>query len=221
MSVELHSHRLAATVLNSAALQPDWNDILRVARDCPLFHGLPPAKHPGRDVNQQCMNAFFRHNLTKRGWLVEPLVDVNGKIRLKADFLKEVQVTGEPQSHATVQVEVQFGNNARLHSDLMKFQVAFELGRSDVGVLVLPVEALAKRIDSGVVSFEAAKRNLEIARNVVDGPIIVVGLGEDGRKKIDLAKLGYSRKDLAGNGKTIPQAFVEQNFPSRRAFKTP
>ena len=67
--------------------------------------------------------------------------------RLAADYKKRF-------NDLTIQAEVQFGNMARWYSDIFKFQAAYSQGLIDIGLCIVPTQALASRIDSNITNFE-------------------------------------------------------------------
>ncbi|MBN1149498.1 MAG: hypothetical protein JXA78_19710 [Anaerolineales bacterium] len=56
----------------------------------------------------------------------------------------------------TIQAEVQFGNMSRWYSDIFKFQMAYAQNLIQMGLSVIPMGDLARRIDSNIVNFERA-----------------------------------------------------------------
>jgi hypothetical protein len=124
-------------------------------------------------VVQQVMNTWFDRELgVERGWLYHPLATRIENSGLAADFRKTF-------SNITVQAEVQFGNMSRWYSDVFKFQTAYAQGLIDVGLCIIPMGALGRRIDSNIVSFERVLRELPSAKMSLTLPILVIGIEPD------------------------------------------
>jgi hypothetical protein len=99
------------------------------------------------------------------GWAVRPLIVSATDSKLRSDFKK-----------GRVQVEVQFGNMARWYTDAFKFLLSYSVGDIEVGVLVVPMQATARRIDENVASYERVVRELPHAKMGITLPIWVIGL---------------------------------------------
>lgn len=68
---------------------------------------------------------------------------------------------------------------SRWYSDIFKFQAAYSQGVIDMGLCVVPMGSLAKRIDSNVVSFERCARELPSAQLSITLPILLFGIEPD------------------------------------------
>ncbi len=100
-------------------------------------------------------------------------------------------------SNIRVQAEVQFGNMARWYSDVFKFQTAYSQDLIDVGLCIVPMASLARRIDSNIVSFERVLRELPSAKMSLTLPILVVGVEPDEDTAVfDLRALGLPLERL-------------------------
>lgn len=104
-----------------------------------------------------------------------PLATGIQESELAADFRR----TFAGENSIRIQSEIQFGNMARWYSDIFKFQAAYSQNLIDLGLSVVPFQALARRIDSNVVSFERARRELPAAVLSITLPILLVGIEPD------------------------------------------
>ena len=119
------------------------------------------------------MNVYFdRAFAIDNNWIHHPLATRIADSGLKADFRKTY-------AGLSVQVEVQFGNMARWYSDVFKFQTAYSQGLTNAAISIVPMHALAKRIDSNVANYERALRKLPSADLSITLPILLVGLEPD------------------------------------------
>lgn len=133
-----------------------------------------------RGLNQQLKSAF-----RDRGWAGEPIAvgktgGFSEKLGLKGDFVK----TG-------VFVEVEFGNVASLSRDLLKFQIANRAEQGEVGVLITATRHLAKFMDQGVATFEAAASLLPAMRLGIQMPIWILGV-----EPTDWASIGARYEEM-------------------------
>ena len=150
------------------------------------------------DVVQQLMNTYFDRRLSiDLKWDYHPLATSIKKSGLRADFQKKF---GEDLA---IQAEIQFGNMSRWYSDVFKFQAAYSQSLVNVGLSVIPMGKLARRIDSNIVQFERAKRELPSAELSITLPIMIVGLEPDSDTEVvDVSKSKFaSIKEITGKGK--------------------
>ena len=121
-------------------------------------------------VNQGALNSAIEDRLRSSGWTTQPVAagdfaTATTPLSLKGDFFKN-----------GVFVEVEFGNIASMHRDFFKFQIANRAQPRSVAVLVVATEKLAKYFDSGVTTFEAAKRHIPYLAMGIQMPIWIVGV---------------------------------------------
>lgn len=188
MKTHLYSYRFAEEILQHVNYQDAWLELVEVFENAPLF--VYPGKsktNPNLDVVQQVMNTFFDRRLAVDfDWQYHPLATEIEESGLQADFRKSF---GE----LSIQVEVQFGNMARWYSDIFKFQAAYSQRLIHMGISVVPINELARRIDSNIVNFERVLRELPSALLSITHPILVIGLDPDDQTKIvDLRKCKFA-----------------------------
>jgi hypothetical protein len=137
----------------------------------------PGFKRPPFDVKQGLLNSMIDTSFEKLGWETQPYIDTrkNRESSQKGDFAKTTPCG------LNVLVEVEFGNVASTFRDLYKFNLAYSLDSYDCAIFILPEKALAKRIDT-IQHFEGAKKLIKDAREFMNMPILLIGVGFDGNE---------------------------------------
>ena len=197
-----------------------WKEIIEAIIKAPVFIFPGKSKNKALDVVQQLQNAYFdRMFAIKFGWDFHPVATKIPKSNLTADFRKDF-------NGLHVQTEVQFGNMARWYTDVFKFQAAYSESLTQAAVSIVPMFALAKRIDQNVVNFERATRELPSAKLSITLPILLVGVSIDQDTKIiDVSTSKFSDiKQITGKGRLnnrwrIINAFFE-NVPIETISET-
>jgi len=120
-------------------------------------------------VDQGALNQELDQSFREAGWTTQPVASgamagADTPLGLKGDFHRN-----------GVFVDVEFGNIASMHRDFFKFQIANRAGTGDVAVLIAATERLARFFDSGVTTFEAAKRHLPYLAIGIQMPICFLG----------------------------------------------
>jgi hypothetical protein len=120
-------------------------------------------------VDQAALNQRLDQSFRDAGWTTQPVASgamagADTPLGLKGDFHRN-----------GVFVEVEFGNIASMHRDFFKFQIANRAGTGHVAVLIAATERLARFFDSGVATFEAAKRHLPYLAIGIQMPICFLG----------------------------------------------
>jgi len=171
MEYNIFSYRFAQEILEHENYSDLLTEILDVINDCPLY--LYPNKSSSNsrlDVVQQILNAYFDVKFHKsNAWEYHPLATDIEESGLKADFRKEY-------NKLKIHVEVQFGNMARWYSDIFKFQTAYSTDLIDIGICIVPMGSLARRIDSNVTHYERVLRELPAADMSITHPILIIGI---------------------------------------------
>lgn len=199
MRHQIYSYRYAQEILEHPNNREAFDEIITAVDGAPLFTYAGKSRNPRLDVVQQVMNTWFDRELgVEREWLYHPLATRIENSGLAADFRKTFR-------NITVQAEVQFGNMSRWYSDVFKFQTAYAQGLIDVGLCIIPMASLARRIDSNVVSYERVLRELPSAKMSLTLPILVIGIEPDhDTLEIDLCRaaipLSRLTKAAAKNG---------------------
>lgn len=198
MRLAIHSYRFAQEILQHEKHRHIWDEITRICREAPLFVWPEKSeKNPRIDVVQQLMNVYFdRRFAIDCGWAHHPLATRIEASGLRADFRKEFP-------DIAVQVEVQLGNMARWYSDIFKFQTAYSQQLAQVAISIVPMGALAKRIDSNVANYERALRELPSAELSITLPILLIGIEPDEETEIvDVSRTQFGRMgEITGKSK--------------------
>lgn len=174
MKLHIFSYRFAEEILQHNKHAPAFDEITDILKGAPLF--IWPGKSTNNknlSVLQKVMNTYFdrRFHIDCK-WEYHPYATRIPNSGLRADYRKTF-------NGLAVQAEVQFGNMARWYSDVFKFQAAYSEELIHLGVSILPVASLAKKIDSNVAYFERAVRELPSANLSITHPILLVGVEED------------------------------------------
>lgn len=216
MKYEIFSYRFAEEILQHERHIQAWKEIIDTITDAPVFMFPGKSKNKKLDVVQQLLNAYFDRKLAiELGWEFHPVATKIPNSNLKADFRKKFD-------DIAVQVEVQFGNMSRWYSDIFKFQAAYSESLTQVAISIVPMSSLAKRIDSNVVNFERARRELPSANLSITLPILLIGVDID--KKTPLIDVSHSKfrgiKEITGKGKLNNRWRVIDAFFENRAIAT-
>jgi len=169
--VATHSYRHAESILSKEYPQEQSEilAILRAARWCKK----PTPKRRERkgklvavlDIRQDATNKKIEEAFRDAGWQIHPRIVSKADSQLAADYKKGV-----------IQVEVQLGNMARWYTDVFKFLLSYAADDIEVGVLVVPMLAMAKRIDENIVNYERVIRELPHAKMAITIPIWIIGV---------------------------------------------
>jgi hypothetical protein len=174
LKLHIFSYRFAQEILQHKKHAPAWKELKDTLENAPLFiYPGKSAKNARLIVVQKVMNTYFdRRFAIDLGWEHHPFATKIPNSNLRADYRKDF-------GGLSVQSEVQFGNMARWYSDVFKFQAAYSEELIQVGVSVVPVASLGRKIDSNVAHFERAMRELPSAKLSITLPILLVGLEDD------------------------------------------
>lgn len=112
-------------------------------------------------------NQLIYQALKKHGWNVTPKIISKSESHLAADAKK-----------GKIQLEVQFGNMARWYTDVFKFLLSYSADDIEVGILVVPMQQTAKKIDENVAYYERVVRELPHAKMGITIPILVIGVSD-------------------------------------------
>lgn len=210
MKLTTHSYRFAQEIIQHPRHERAWKEIESILTGAPLFiYPRKSSSNPRLDVVQQLMNTYFdRVMAVDHGWEYHPLATGIQDSNLAADFKKAF-------GDIVIQAEVQFGNMARWYSDIFKFQTAYSQSIINVGLSVVPMSSLAKRIDSNIVNFERTARELPFAKLSITLPILTIGLEpNEGTKIVDVSacrfpNIGYiTGKNYSANKWRIVNGYL-------------
>lgn len=71
--------------------------------------------------------------------------------------------------------QVQTGNAARAHYDLLKLQYLYTVERIEVAFLVVPTRVAAARLGSNIAAFERVQGELALYARVLSLPLVLIG----------------------------------------------
>ena len=137
-------------------------------------------KRPPFDVKQAMLNTMIEYSFNEMGWESEPYIDTNQdrKSSQQGDF------SIKTECGLRILVEVEFGYSASAFRDLYKFNLAYSKNTYDCAIFIVPLKELQRRIDV-TPTYEKMIEYLTEARDSVNLPLVLVGVGFDG-KEIDL-----------------------------------
>lgn len=190
-----HSYRYAEEILVSPSYKDAWTEVESAIFECPLYiWPNKSTKNPQLDVIQQLLNVYFERRLhIDFGWEFHPNATAISGSQLRADFRKTF-------GDLVVQAEVQFGNMSRWYSDIFKFQAGYSGQQVRMGISILPVASLARRIDSNVAQYERAIRELPAAEFSITLPILTLGIAPDTSSEMRTLVVDVSKSKFAGIG---------------------
>lgn len=103
-------------------------------------------------------------------------------------------------------MEMEFGNLARLDSDISKLSNAFLRGACHLGIIICPVAATSSAITGGGATFESLVARVKgLHPSLVPGPLILIGLSHEGAELVDLSTSKIGNPDLlsGNNGREV------------------
>ncbi len=134
-------------------------------------------------VHQRMLNRMIHFILTENSWKPNPFIDTRSKNERfgesKGDFCNVE--SNKPR----ILVEVEFGNVASSYRDLIKFCFAHTLKSYDIGILILPMANLGKKI-AITQSYEKIKNLIELGKDFINLPLIIIGIDSDSDPDSDI-----------------------------------
>lgn len=199
MKVKEFSYRHAKEILEHKKYNHIYEGLISVCKKCPipLYEGKSKnQKH--LNVIQQIINTYFKLAFAKKGWELEPLATPeNNEDSLRSDFRNIYTLDSGEQ--IGIQIEVEMGNSASSYRNYFKFQMSYSYALTDICVLIVPCFSLAKRVDSGVASFEKTCREIPSAKLSITVPILVIGLDDSDEEEWNVKDLGIPLEILKGS----------------------
>jgi len=153
---------------------------------------------------------MIEYSFNQMGWESEPYIDINKdrKTSQQADF------SINTKCGLRILVEVEFGYSASAFRDLYKFNLAYSKNTYDCAIFIVPMKELQKRIDV-TPTYEKMIRYLTEARDSINLPLVLIGLGFDG-KEIDLLTVvddvGFWKSYKKSDFREIIQEFPQFRF---------
>jgi hypothetical protein len=110
-----------------------------------------------------------------RNELLEKLQELGWSNKVFLDRVSKISITGVRNK---IGLCVQTGNVSRVYADLMKLQALFMEDDIKGGILILPTAECGKQYASNAASMERLNRELEIFKQVITMPLVVIGFEE-------------------------------------------
>jgi hypothetical protein len=214
MEYQIFSYRFAQEIIQHRDYRKVLKDILTIIKECPSYIYLNKSSQNSKlDVVQQLLNTYFdRRFACDHGWDYHPDATTIHNSDLKADYRTEFK-------GLRIQAEVQFGNIARWYTDIFKFQTAYSQDMIDMGLSIVPLGSLAKRIDSNIANYERCTRELPSAKLSISLPILIIGLFVDGSTtQINVSKTSIGRNiaNITGKGKVMNRYRIVNGYLNDR-----
>jgi len=92
---------------------------------------------------------------------------------LRIDPLSNITITSV---YNQIGLCLQTGNVSRIYADLLKLQVLFRRGSIVCGIIIVPENEISKKIGANVVNMHRLIKELRIFKDVIDIPLVVMGL---------------------------------------------
>lgn len=155
-------------------------------------------KVKGHAVLQSVLNAWLEAEFRSRGWFPEFPVQgaqSGGSTGYRVDFALPVE-------GKYIMVEVEFGNRARIDSDLRKLLDAHHWGRLHFGVIIAPKSTMANITTGGSATFEQVVNDVSSCHSdTVPHALYVIGLDHREAVIVDMSKSQIRDPELlSGNG---------------------
>jgi len=146
---------------------------------------------------QSVVNAWMEAELVGAGWDAEVAFKTGRNVR--TDF-------GAPVTRdKKCLVEVEFGNQARIDSDLRKLLDAYHWGMLQFGIVILPRSQLAAITTGGCATYEQAVADVSSCHpKTVPFPVCIIGLDQRNCPAVDLSQSKLTNPDtLSGNSNKV------------------
>ena len=168
------------------------------------------------------LNFYYNSNLESKYTLFSKLINKNAKLLFEKDYGWDTEVSLNNRRRfdfsknidgIQYNVELELRNTDSIIIDFYKFNYAYEINKSVVGILLVPDEELSKKIRKRAASFEKAIEyiNDPFWKNTI-APIIIIGISKD----------LYDSNDIYNNDMrflTRPNANFEKNITPIRFNK--
>lgn len=109
---------------------------------------------------------YFSDYLSLNGW--------SDKIRI--DHTSNITI---PSLKSKTGLSLQTGNCARFYSDMMKFQLMYDMQRINSLIYIVPMNRLAVKINTNTINFERIAKELPLFSNIINMPINIIGFDNE------------------------------------------
>jgi len=131
-----------------------WNEIYCTFNNSLIFGKVKPNK----------IKLYLSKELNKLGWADR--VRIHNNHNLTIGFLKD-----------KVGICIQLGNVARTYADLLKLTYLCDKGITDLGVIFVPDALESKIMGGNYARFDRFVRDLEVFREIINIPMLIISLG--------------------------------------------
>ena len=156
--LETDSYRFGEQILNSKfSVKKEIEKVLNDVNDLP--------------ISRPSFNMLLKNEYEKKGWESEPSVFDDLELGARMDFLKQ-----------RVGIEIGFSHSSFVGIDLLKFQVASDLDKIDVGVYVLTTKKFQKEMENNGITwkssltYEKVMKYLPQFKSAIHVPIYLIGI---------------------------------------------
>jgi aspartyl-tRNA synthetase len=112
--------------------------------------------------NSQTIKKSIEKKFSLKGWADRVSL---GNSKLTISFLRD-----------KVGVCFQIGNVARTYADILKLVYLCSIGVIQVAVIIVPDNVESKKLGANYASFERLKNEIKLFQNILNVPIMVIGL---------------------------------------------
>jgi hypothetical protein len=117
-------------------------------------------------IKEGCANELRKEILTilkSHGWSDDFMLDANSQISLTSYIDEHILC-------------FQTGNMSRFYADLLKIQYVFEKKKAKVAIYIIPSKEAAKIMGSNIANFERFTFELNLFKEIITIPTIVIGI---------------------------------------------
>ena len=150
MKTEIYSHCNGVKVAKKEIVEP----LLKILNDTNF------------KIREGCANELRKAILTKLkalGWSDDFMLDANSQISL----------TSSIDNHILC---FQTGNMSRFYADLLKMQFVYTNGKGSAAIYLIPSKEAAKMMGSNIANFDRFTKELDLFKDIITIPTIVIGI---------------------------------------------
>mgnify|MGYP005997267275 CR=1 FL=1 len=194
MKLQIYSNNFAENILSQEPFSETYRELLWICENTPLpIYKNKSNAQKKLDVIQQIMDTYLNMQLKFNDWKIDDKFEVGNEEFITIDYQKNIS---SRVKDFKLHLEVEFGNVASSYRNYFKLQYLHLRKASDIGFLILPTESLARRIDSGVATFEKSVNEIISVRELFNFPLMVIGLDDRDTSEWQLNKSSLTLKEL-------------------------
>lgn len=205
MKLKIYTHNSADLILGQRPFEDIYKNLLWICENTPLpIYKKKSNTQRKLDVVQQIMDSYLNLQLKIQGWETSFPFSINSDF-IKLDYIKDIDFKNRQYQ---IHLEVEFGNVASSYRNYFKLQLVNNTVDNYIGIIVLPTESLAKRIDSGVGSYEKTVNEISFAKDLFNFPLVIIGLDDEDTEELKLEQSLLSLKELQNKKLVKHELFV-------------